>query len=149
MRDLTLNSTSSWLAQFPDSIFKLQQKGRVVCTVPSPISHFWQFFIYQPHCTLIKWVFFFSEHCFQVLWHWPKHWSQCPMLRIIFVCQHCLGFCFLYPYFQPFTCGSLHSAQWLLLSPALPVLPLINRIDLQSHSWKTFLKRCYRRVSGD
>lgn len=59
MRDLTLNSTSSWLAQFPDSIFKLQQKGRVVCTVPSPISHFWQFFIYQPHCTLIKWVFFF------------------------------------------------------------------------------------------
>lgn len=41
--------------------------------------------------------FFLSKHCFQVPWRWPKLWSQCPMLRITFVCQHCLGVVFSLP----------------------------------------------------
>lgn len=122
----------------------LQQKGRAMLTAPSPIPRFWQFFISWLCCTLIKCVFFPPEHCFQVLWHWPKHWSQCPTLRTTLSASIASGLCFLCPYLQPFTRGSLHSAQRLLPSPARPVLPLMSSRDLHSHSPKTFLTPCYR-----
>lgn len=148
MRDLTLNSTSSYLAQFPVSIFKLKQKGRVVCTVPSPIFHFWQFLIYQPCCTLIKRVFILNivSEFFGID---PNIGANVLCWESFLSASVASGLCFLCPYLQPFTCGSLHFTQWLLLSPALPVLALINRSDLQSHSWKTFLKQCYKGISND
>lgn len=53
------------------------------------------------------------------------------------------GLCFLCPYLQSFPRGSLHSREWLLPSPTLPVPPLISSSSLQSHSLKSFLKWRY------
>lgn len=122
---------------------KLQQKGRVMCTAPSRIPIFWQFFIFWLCCTLIKCLFFPPKHCFQVPWRWPKHWSQCPMLRITFVCQHCLGVVFSLPLLTAISPweSPLHRVVIAITYASCP--SLISCSSLRSHSLKSFLKWRY------
>lgn len=94
-----------------------------MCTVPSPIPNFWQFFISWPSSTLIK---CFSEHCFQVFWYWAKEVSQCCTLRITLVSQHCYQVMFSLPLLTAICpWGVPLSSQCILPSPdfsyALPV----------------------------
>lgn len=116
-----------------------------MCTVPSPIPNFWQFFIFWPSSTLIK---CFPEHCFQVFWYWAKDLSQCCTLRITLVSQHCYQVMFSLPLLTAICPWEVPlSSQCTLPSPDFSYALPVNSNDLIFLSQKMASNHCFKRTS--
>lgn len=117
---------------------KLQQKGRVMCTAPSRIPIFWQFFIFWLCCTLIKCLFFPLNIVSRFPGVDPNIGANVLCWESLLSASIASGLCFLCPYLQPFPHGSLHSTEWLLPSPMLPVPPWLAVAVFNLTLWNLF-----------